>query len=119
MKEMLSEHFSREELQCPCCKRCEMDAGTLAMVERMRSILKRPLHPTSGFRCHKHNKDVGGKLNSLHLVGKAMDLKCYDTLTAYDFIAAAMQAGAGGIGIGPDKFHVDSRPIDVRRLWTY
>lgn len=119
MKEMLSEHFSREEVECPCCKVVNLDPELLPKLEALRLVLKRPLVPSSICRCHKHNKEVKGKPNSMHLAGKAADLRCLDTMLAYDFVEAAFAVGFGGVGVGPGLVHVDIRPIEVRRLWTY
>lgn len=47
------------------------------VMERVRGILGKPIIITSGYRCSKLNKAVGGKPNSKHVQGLACDFTCY------------------------------------------
>jgi uncharacterized protein YcbK (DUF882 family) len=51
-----------------------MQPSTLALVYRMREDLGIPIIIRSAIRCAKHNKDEGGKSNSAHLRGYALDV---------------------------------------------
>jgi zinc D-Ala-D-Ala carboxypeptidase len=86
---MLSEHFSLDELT-------RSDAATRlgiteqfnpshdvseclsllckAILEPLRTALGEPIHITSGYRCEKVNKKIGGAKNSQHVLGQAVDI---------------------------------------------
>ncbi|OAI53845.1 hypothetical protein AYO46_00390 [Betaproteobacteria bacterium SCGC AG-212-J23] len=46
------------------------------MLEKVRALLKHPLHISSGFRCAALNARVGGSKTSAHLEGRAADFIC-------------------------------------------
>lgn len=116
----LSKHFTREELACPCCGVCNVDATLLIAAEELREIVKRPLVSTSCFRCEKHNAKVGGAKASEHPLGRAMDLKTPKGMDIVDFYAVVCKVPAfakSGIGLYPQEgfIHVDvKRPKPAR-----
>lgn len=71
-------NFNRKEFICKCGK-CngdvEMYEELLEILQAIRNKYKKPVTVTSGIRCAKHNKNVGGVSNSRHLKGKAADIK--------------------------------------------
>ena len=44
------------------------------VLEPLRVAMNRPIHISSGYRCEKLNKAVGGVYNSQHLKGQAVDI---------------------------------------------
>lgn len=48
---------------------------TLSRLDDIREKYGKPIYITSGYRCEKLNKKVGGKPNSQHLKAEAVDLK--------------------------------------------
>ena len=46
------------------------------MCQAVREKLGIPLHVSSGYRCVKHNGEVGGVNGSYHIKGLAADLSC-------------------------------------------
>jgi hypothetical protein len=44
------------------------------ILEPLRVAMQRPIHISSGYRCEKLNKAVGGVYNSQHLKGQAADI---------------------------------------------
>ena len=73
-------HFRREEFRCQCGgKYCngfpaEPVEETVRLADEIRRRAGVPLNVNSGVRCTRHNADVGGVWNSLHLTGQAIDL---------------------------------------------
>jgi hypothetical protein len=69
--------FRESEFKCPCCGKLPpngMHVSLMAKIEFLRSVWKKPIHVSSGFRCERHNQAVGGALHSKHLTGEAADL---------------------------------------------
>lgn len=73
-------HFKMEEFRCRCCGGLPPDAqeNIRALVENVldpaRQQLGGPVTVNSGYRCAKHNRDVGGVSASQHLRGEAADI---------------------------------------------
>lgn len=82
-KTMLSEHFSLEELTATSTGLPNVPSATeianlkvLAMtLERIRSLLGKPISISSGYRSTRVNSAVKGAGNSYHLYGLAADIK--------------------------------------------
>lgn len=74
----LSAHFNRIEFT----QRDErgkytvvpVDPQLIAKLEKLRSIIKRPIKICSGYRSPAYNKKVGGAKHSQHMDGKAADI---------------------------------------------
>ena len=74
-----------------------------------------PLNVNSGLRCTRHNADVGGVWNSLHLTGHAIDLAPIGgniSVGRLQEIAEQVQAetmpGRGGLGRYDWGVHIDN-----------
>lgn len=110
--QQLSEHFTHAEFACRCCGEITVNPMLLAALEELRTVLGGiPIHVNSGYRCEKHNAEVGGKPNSQHLVGNAADIRL-DGVSPLDVAKAAKQVAAfrrGGIGVYRSFTHVDVR----------
>ena len=83
------ENFTQEELQCKCgCKLFNIDNEFLIRLQAYRYLLGLVMIPTSACRCVKHNKNVGGEVNSCHesetKKGTAIDFYCTSMQYAYD-----------------------------------
>lgn len=119
-----SRNFTRAELDCKCgCKaprRIRRKLRRLALrLEKLRRALGKPLGVTSGYRCPEWNLAVGGASRSMHMSGKAADLKVpKGKQKAYVAAAEAVPAfRRGGIGVYPGGgVHVDYRGRFAR--WT-
>lgn len=109
---MLSEHFSEKEFACRHCgKLPEQGISPILLngLELLRSIVKRPIHVTSGYRCPDHNAAVGGVTNSQHVLGTAADIYV-DGLPVHE-LASTCRKIFDGVGVyEADGFvHVDMR----------
>lgn len=75
------EYFKESEFACRCCRQLPPSAreNIRALVDNVldpaRRKLGKPVFVNSGYRCEKHNKEVGGVTNSQHMKGEAADLR--------------------------------------------
>ena len=114
---MLSEHFSADEMHCPCCGQ-SIDPAFLEMLEQLRQAFGRPLRVSSASRCQEHNAKVKGSPRSMHLKGRAADLACLNAEDHFRLVDLAMRLGFTGIGTAATFVHVDNRE-GPPKLWTY
>ena len=108
----LSEHFDSSEFACHCgCGNDNVHSALIHALEILRAMVKSPLIITSGRRCSKHNKAVGGAKNSWHLSGCAVDIATPKHLTDEQFFKVALSIkDFGGVGLYEGRIHVDIRP---------
>lgn len=86
-------NFSLNEFRCKCCKELPADAWMYEehlvnnVLDPVRDAFGKPIKVNSGYRCEKHNKEVGGAKNSQHLLGQAADIAAehsgYANMTAW------------------------------------
>ena len=108
---MLNKHFKRREFACRCgCGTSTVDAELLQVVTDVREHFGAPVVITSGHRCAKHNANVGGAKNSMHLTGKAADIKVQG-ITPYHVWSYLTERYPNKYGIGsyPNFTHIDVR----------
>lgn len=72
-------YFKRSEFACKC-GRCggfpaEPQEAMVRIADQIRGHFGSPARVISGVRCPAHNKAVGGKSNSQHMYGEAVDLR--------------------------------------------
>lgn len=114
------DHFSPKEFACPCCGACEMKEDFVKWLDQVRSDLGSPIVIDSGFRCARHNKEVGGAPNSAHLRGIAADIRAYGSEYRYRLLRVLLKWGAIRIGVSKNFIHVD---MDISlphpAIWVY
>lgn len=72
-----TENFRVSEFTCHCgCGYNNIDQRVIDMCQVIRDALGVPVRVTSGCRCEKRNKAVGGVKGSFHTRGLAADLAC-------------------------------------------
>jgi len=104
----LTLHFSRDEFRCPCgCGRDDISLDLVRALERLREKVGFPLFITSGVRCEKYNKQIGGAVNSAHIRGLAADIWVCNSGMRYDLVKSALECGFRRIGIGMNFVHLD------------
>ena len=113
-------YFRYDEFKCPCCGENKTDPKLIDMLDKARELAGVPFIINSGYRCEKHNKEVGGKSNSAHLKGKACDIACADGFSRFAIVNALLKTGFVRIGIAKTFIHVD---IDDEKnlmvMWVY
>lgn len=126
---MASRNFSKKELECKGTK-CGCTAQKISkyLVEQLQILrqLCGPIRVTSAYRCLKHNRSIGSKDTSQHVLGKAVDIQPIGDFLAPNFKDAlhkltrqAEDMGTfNGIGLGHPRFvHLDVRKKKAR--WKY
>lgn len=83
----ITKHFKYKELNtrmAPCKDFVVQSLSQIALfLEVVRWTYGKPIKINSGFRSTQHNKEVGGVDNSMHLLGKAVDIAPID-INDYD-----------------------------------
>jgi uncharacterized protein YcbK (DUF882 family) len=108
----LSEHFYRHEFACHCCGTFQQDPKLLNALEQLRRLANAPVVVLCGYRCPEHNRQVGGKPDSQHLLGKAADIRIagMGLQAMYELALHVPEFAGGGIGVyDRDFLHVDVR----------
>jgi uncharacterized protein YcbK (DUF882 family) len=113
--EKLSKNFHRSEFACKgenCCNHsAPVNMLLVKGLQAMRYGIQKPIIITSGFRCRKHNAEIAGAEDSTHTIGDAADIKAegYTGPQLADLAECVDAFKNGGIGIYPDRIHVDVR----------
>lgn len=95
-----------------------MDKDFLLTLSSIRKELNRPMIVNSGYRTKAHNKRVGGRPDSAHTKGLAVDIRVLDNAFRYNLIRIAMKHGINRIGVYRTFIHLDmdsSKPSNV--IW--
>jgi len=116
----LSLHFDRKEFECLDCHEAFMDMDFINRLEEARTLGGIPFQINSGYRCKKHNKEVGSTSNN-HTSGRAADIQCLLGSARRLIINALIQAGFNRLGIGKTYLHVDIMDAygSPKSYWVY
>ncbi|HAE62231.1 MAG TPA: hypothetical protein DCG38_07880 [Eubacteriaceae bacterium] len=114
-------NFSSKEFRCKCNgKYCngfprQIDEDLIAVLQRIRNKIGMPIVISSGLRCPRHNNLSGGVRDSLHLRGKAADIKAKG-ISVRDLGKVVVETNThGGCGISYESFvHLDT---GAKRMW--
>lgn len=116
----LTPHFRLSEFNCACCGN-----GDPVTAKRMAELLELvrpsvgPIVIRSGFRCKRANRKAGGKDNSYHLLGLAVDISVTSDSRRHALIWALMLQGWKRLGVGKNIIHADRGPTRKPVIWTY
>lgn len=72
------EFFQPKEFRCPCCGGGQLAALLVFFLDMVRRAWDGPVIVNSGYRCERHNAEVGRVANSRHLLGCAADVRPRD-----------------------------------------
>lgn len=95
-----------------------MDPRLVAGLQALRDRMGKPLTISSGFRCKRHNRAIGGAKDSLHTLAMAADVLVPEGWTPEAFAELAESIDVfrtGGIGVYPTWVHVDVRTTGPAR----
>ena len=123
-----AKHFAPHEMACKCCGALDMNDHFMGMLDNLREEVCMPVIINSGYRCPKHNAEIGGSKNSAHLEGKAADIRVGGHHAA-TLLYHAFNLGFKGYGIkqnGPFErrfIHLDTASDEPGRprdwVWSY
>jgi uncharacterized protein YcbK (DUF882 family) len=123
----LTKNFNKSEFDCSCG--CEMPKEVLINVQKLANQLQMlrdkvevSIKINSSYRCTKHNKAIGGVLNSQHILGKAADvvISGFKASKTFDLISELIDKGdmlQGGLGAYNSFTHYDIRKTKAR--WNF
>lgn len=97
-----------------------MNADFLNKLDEAREIANIPFIINSAYRSPEHNAKIGGKPNSSHIKGLAVDISVTDSRQRFIVLNALLEVGFTRIGIADTFIHVDldsEKSKDV--IWTY
>lgn len=117
----MTKYFKPSEFKC-CCGNCfdVMNQELLFKLDFARDYAKIPFNITSSWRCEKKNKEAGGKSNSAHLRGNAVDIACNNSADRLNLIKSLIHVGFTRIGVGNTFIHVDNdKSLPENVMWTY
>jgi uncharacterized protein YcbK (DUF882 family) len=123
----LSEYFWSSEFKCKCqrwnCDALQLPEPTLVnLLDDLRNRVGRPILISSGIRCAYWNAKQGGKSESAHLEGKAVDMSAVTSREKYELLKAIYKETVffTRLGIASTFIHVDvSTTLAQSVCWTY
>lgn len=107
----LTRNFKSTEFDCKgkgCCSKTPIDIELIGYVQVIRNYFNKPTVINSGYRCQKHNKNVGGVTGSKHCAGAAADI-VVKGVKPKEVAKFAETIGIKGIGLYDTFVHIDSR----------
>lgn len=123
-----SEHFSRDELKCKFTGECKVSSSFLTKLETLRTHYGKPIRLSSAYRSPEHPvekakwKDGKPKSTGYHVLGRAVDIACWNADGARLLEIGIQMNLFGGYGFsftGSQRFlHVDDRQ-DGLMIWSY
>ena len=113
------ENFHKSEFSCGCG--CglgfeQMDRKLLNRIDIAREFAGVPFVINSSIRCAKHNAKEGGRFNSAHLTGNAVDLRSKNSNDRFKIIEALLCAGFNRIGVYDTFIHIDNDPSKPQKV---
>ena len=111
-------YFDISEFDCSETGENYMNPAFLAILDMLREHCGFPFVITSGYRSPKHSIEAAKKEPGLHSKGIAADISAPDGVRKRKIVEEALKLGFGGIGVGKDFIHVDTRP-DTPVVWGY
>lgn len=108
-------YFKKSEFKCKCCGVSIVDVELGDVLDDVREYFNAPVTITSGYRCEKHNKAVGGAKNSQHMQGIASDIKVSGKAPSevYKYLNDKYP-DKYGIGLYGNWTHIDVREAKAR-----
>lgn len=112
-------NFSAEEFlkATPSCSITDMVPSFMNRLQAARDLAGCPFIINSAYRNQEYELRKKRSGNSMHCLGRAVDISCKDSVTRYRILDAVLKVGFRGIGIGRTFIHVDDRTSMT--VWLY
>jgi len=110
-------HFTLDDFACPCCGESKMNIDTVLRLDKARMIADTPFKINSGYRCPKHNKEVGSTSDN-HPSGHGSDIEAKTNRKRIKILSGLIKAGFKRIGIHKTFIHADDMD-KVESCWLY
>ena len=96
-----------------CCDACtlgysNMNESLLDRLDHARAASNVPYILTSTIRCKRHNVNIGGRVNSAHLTGNAVDISAIRSNAKHAIVRGLIEVGFNRIGIYETFIHADN-----------
>ena len=113
------DYFAESEFRkcVPACDKSQMDKDFMKRLNRARRIAGIPFVLNCAYRSKEWDISKGRTGNSYHTLGRAVDIRCLDSLSRFVMVRALLSAGFHGIGIANTYIHVDDRANQVLYLY--
>lgn len=116
-----AEFFQPKEFRCPCCGGGQPAALLVLFLEVLRRTWDGPVMVNSGYRCERHNREVGGAPQSRHLLGCAADVRpsAPELIEPFQFLVGRLAGRLSGweLRLYPRFVHVAVPRDEAARLW--
>jgi uncharacterized protein YcbK (DUF882 family) len=109
-----------DDFACPCCGTNKITVGFFYKMKKVEKLVGVRLIINSGYRCKKHNREVGGSDTSTHRKGQAADIRVKSLTVRFLLLSALLKVGITRIGIGENYIHADDdkdKPPEL--IWVY
>jgi zinc D-Ala-D-Ala carboxypeptidase len=102
-------NFTPKELSCKCCGEYYHDPSSLDKLQKLRTIINKPIILNSAHRCVDHNaKQPGASKNSRHLkIAFDISLNNHNPISV---LTTALLVEFKAYGIYRSFLHLDNRP---------
>lgn len=111
--------FSDSEFLKIGCTRSQVNDDSLRRLDRAREIAGIPFVLTSAYRSPADELAKGRTGKGAHTLGKAFDIRCWNSADRWKIVHAAIAAGFPRIGIGNSFIHVDDSDLSGPVIWLY
>ena len=113
------DYFAEEEFPgCkPSCLKKDMDSSFMRRLNRARRLAGVPFVLNSAYRSVEYELSKKRSGQSMHTLGRAVDIRCLDSKNRALIVAALIKVGFHGIGISNTFIHVDDR--STKLIWLY
>lgn len=119
----MAKYFNEEkELACKDGCKTMPSQKSIDMLDNLRDKINEPIIVICGARCIKHNKEIGGTLNSKHIPIKdseigAFDIKKKNPIYDAKLVLSAWEIGFTLVEVCDKHIHIDNRPGEKMILW--
>lgn len=121
MMKYQAKFFSPKEFVCPCCHQGHPATALVYALDVLRRAWGDAIFVNSGYRCRKHNAEVGGSATSRHMIGCAADIRPRDPalLSAFKSLVLSIYGQRAGWEVipYPTFIHVAVPRDEANQTW--